>query len=289
MKIFARIMSAICIVAAVAVFFFLPVANIDGIKGKDFREMRITLTGDLKKIQAELEDSWLNVHEDLDDNDLPDSKSAIKSRFKETETLLKNTLDEEISFFELFTFSAKAPRYLKETALLLETTVVADLIFETSDYVYLEDVEDVVDTVDGVEIVFALVIVFFGALGLFSLATLVLHLINKINAFKIVFFVLIALLVAGLCVAFPMITNAVDDMAGLPERLEDIALQITVFPFLAAVLALVPVILDIVLFAKRRKEKKLQAQQAAWQPPVQEVPQVQEQAAPQTAESVVEQ
>jgi hypothetical protein len=65
----------------------------------------------------------------------------------------------------------------------------------------------------------------------------------------------LTILVVGFCVAAPLVSDLIVDSAVNIPALEDLVLTITVTPFISVVLAIVPVVLDIIF---ERKNKKME-------------------------------
>ena len=255
-KILVRIIGAIFLLAAVFVMFATPWLQINDINRKELREFRAIATEDLEMTQDILLEGIEmseDFEDDLKDNDLPYSKGKIKSRIKDVDGLLKSLADTEISFQEVTSLAFTAPGLIADTENFLETEVSA-YIFEESQLVTTEDIDEVLDNMMGLDIVFYLVgavIILFVALGVVSAIT---HCLNKARFIKYIYIVFLVLLVVGLCVVLPMVSDIIQSEGNFTEGAEDISLGITVMPFIAVALTVVPVVLDII-FERKNKTK----------------------------------
>ena len=149
-KYIIRIIGALCIIGAVAAMFLLSWFKIDGIKRSDLRNLRDDTCGVIKYVgdsfveKVSVDD---NFSEELKDNDLPSSRSAVKKQFREIGDLLEGLLDENISLQEVLTLSIKAPGIIEDAENLVDSSVGASLISVVTDYQVNEAREENPDAV----------------------------------------------------------------------------------------------------------------------------------------------
>lgn len=262
-KILIRIVGSLCILASLAVLFLVPSVKLEDVSRKDLRTYRKTLTGDLELVQETLLytlSDYLSkddLQDDLQDCDLPSSKTQIKNRFSETKNLLTKLLDEEISLKELMDLSMKAPRYIDDTENLLETNYAAELIFETSEIVYIEDVEDVIEVADDLKMLFWGILIFFFSVIAFGVVAAVTHSLPWLRFIKYFFLFMLVLTVVIISVGVPLLNELIQDEFTLAEELEDMTLAASILPYTAILLAIVPVVLDIIFERKKPENKEI--------------------------------
>lgn len=257
-KILIRIIGALCIVASLYVLFMTTWVKVDGIKRSDMRKIKEQVSTELNAIHNELKNGILvneNLKDELKDNKLPYTSGQLKRTFKETETLLLETIDDEVSFKELFLLSAKLPGFVKDAEALLEANLVSNLVFETSEYYYAEDVEEVVDAVADYTYIFYIVIGVMAIIILLGVISAVTHVMNKRRFIKYFYIVIVLALVCGICILMPMAMNSVKDTMELSGVVEDIELKATIMPYVTLLLVAVPVVLDIIFEKKKKVEE----------------------------------
>ena len=257
-KTLIRIIGALCIVASLYVLFMTTWVNVDGIKRSDMRKIKEQFTTDLDAIEKELQNGIKyseGLKDELKDENLPYTSGKLKRAFKETESLLLETIDDKVSFKELFLLSAKLPGYVKDTEAMLGTSLVSTLIFETSEYYYAEDVEEVVDAVADYTYIFYIVIGVMVLIVLLGVISAVTHVMNKRRFIKYFYIAIVLVLVCGICIALPMAMNSVKDTMELSEVVEDMELKATLMPYVTLLLAAAPVVLDIIFEKKKKVEE----------------------------------
>lgn len=278
-KYLIRVIGALCILGALALMFMPGWVTLDGISRRDLRNIRSDIDG---VFDAALDDfTHYNEHNDaftdeLKDCDLPHTRSSIKSRFKEVTHLTEELLDDTVSLQELLTVSIKAPGMMTDMENLLSSRKVSSAFFgSAAEYILYvgtqatgeeydsevvgvaadelekaaEDGLDVVSEISPLFVLLAGVLILILALGVAAAA---LHICNKGRWVKYLFLSVLVVLVAGSCVAFPMASGILADSLDDMSAFEDLALQITVTPFIAVALAIVPIVLDIIFERKKR-------------------------------------
>ena len=256
-KLFIRIAGSVCVLAALAVMLFPTWVQIDGISRKDVRTTRNGLvtgleyaeTTLLRALDGEYADRY---QDDLKDNDLPSRKSQIKKSFRETETLIKELVNTEISLREALWVAVEAPGYIKNTENFLSTDYCASTVFSVFEQpeVYQEFVQDMVDEASaytGIMIVAVILLIMLIALGC---AVAVTYSMDRLRFLKYIFISALAVMVVGLLIALPIITEIVQDVSD--PMMEEMKLTVTAMPFMSVLLAAVPVVLDIIF--KRKKQ-----------------------------------
>ncbi len=253
-KLLIRIVGSLCIIASLAIIFFSTAVQVEDVSRKDMRAIRQQLTNDLEAVQDSvlLEIKILDDYkEELKESGLPYTKSRINRRFSQTEELIEELINDEMSMREVLTISAAAPRYISDTQKMLDTSICASHIFKASEYVYQDDVEDIVDTFSQYAWVFILVLCFFLFFILLGCASAATHCLNKVRFLKYIFIGCLVLIVLGLTISLPILNNVIQDQFTLPEQLEDIRLKATLMPYVSVALAFVPMVLDI-LFERKK-------------------------------------
>ena len=263
--IIVRLVCAICIVLSLLLTFLPTWIKIDGVSRKDLRTMRLETLNDLDLVKDALLSSYNSydissyssdsLEEDLDDCDLPSTKGAIKKRFRETEALVKELYNEDISLKELCKLSYEIPKYINDTENLLETDICLDLIDEASENIAAEDIENTVDSVIYLKPVFYFIIGLFILIILIAVASVVTELIGKLKFFKYIFCGLLLGLSLGLYIGVPVASEIVSDVALLPDYMDGMYLTVTIMPIIATLISLVPIIVDIVLSIINKTKK----------------------------------
>lgn len=258
-KILIRILGALFILGAVFIMFSTPWVKVDGIKRSEIKDLREVIDEDLNTTQETIlylvEDE--DFKDDMKDYDLPVSKAKIKERIKTTRTLSKNLLDMEISLQDLTTMSFQLPGLIRDTDNLLSTEYVADIVITDSQLMEQEDLEDLVESVEDFSLIFYLMGVLIIILVVLGVASAVTHCLNGGRFIKYIYLVFIVMLVVGLCVTLPMISEIIQSEDTFIEALEDMSLVVTPMPFIAVALMIVPIVLDIIF---ERKNKKMEEQ-----------------------------
>lgn len=284
-KYLIRTAGALCILGSLALIFMASFISLDGVKSRQWRELRKDTENMCQAVENRFLDEleYSDIFEDeLDDCDLPHTRSKLKSRFKDVENMLDTVMDDSIAMKDVLVLSTKAPMLVESMEEIVESDIVSETFFSAvaeyvvnkqiaqgiidygSDYLdiidattdmYIEDSEDTVDMISELSSVFVLLTVallFFICLGVVAAVT---HMFNKVRWIKYLYIAFLIALVVGFCIAAPLVSDLiVDNTAGVPA-LEDLTLKITVAPFISVVLAIVPVVLDIVF---ERKNKKME-------------------------------
>ena len=257
-KILIRILGALCILGAIFIMFSTSWVKIDGIKRSEIKEFRSIISDDLEMTQSVLlelsEDE--DGKDDLQDNDLPYTKGKIKSRIKTVDNLTQSLLDLEISFQDITTLSFTAPGLINDLDNFLSTEYASDIIFEESQLVVAEDIEDTLESVEDFSLLFYLIGALIVLLVVLGIASAVTHCLNRARFIKYIYLAFVILLVVGLCVTLPMITEIIQSEGTLTEGSEDMALAITPMPFISAALMVVPIVLDIIFERKNKKTEE---------------------------------
>lgn len=282
-KYLIRIIGSVCILAAVAVLFMPAWLEIEGLKRSELRELRSDISGMVESVGdtfADMASYSDDFKDELKDNDLPHTRSSIRKRFGEIEDLTEQLLDEKVSMYELLVLSTKAPGVVRDLENILDSSVsnafincltesiVEDAREENPDAYYSEenirnfenrlqsDLEDGIEAVSAVSsIVFtvlAAVLFLILALAVASAAT---HICNKGRWVKYFLLALMVVIVAVGAVCLPMVSDLIEE-ADLGDPFEDLSLQMTVMPYIALVLMLAPVVLDIIFERKKTENMK---------------------------------
>ena len=255
-KILIRIVGSLCIIASTYTLFMTNWVQIDGIRRKDMREIKTQITTELDTIGGFL-DTAINRNENLKDElrdyDLPYTSGQLKRCFRETEKFLLETVDEDISFKEVFVATTKLPQYIKDTESVLDSDLMSYVIFENSNYFYAEDMENVIDEVAEYTYILYIVAGVFVFIALLGLASAVMHMMDKRRFVKYFYIAIVLVLVCGICIALPIGLNYVKDGIDLPEMMEDVELKATFMPYVTLLLAIAPMVLDII-FEKKKQE-----------------------------------
>lgn len=259
-KIIIRLVGALCILATVAMMFLTTWVQIEDVKRQDLRQLRTQFTEDLAVAEETMQACREVYKEDLREYGLPTTSSKIKSRFRDTEALIKELVNPDISFNEVLWITKEIPAYIKDTEALLEIPELAEMLIRTDKSAeFMIDVESVEETIEAVapfRVLF--IIAFYIFILLIALACLsaITHMLNKGRWVKYIFLVLLAAIVAGVCVGIPVVSKDVLGEAYLISALADMSLRVTIMPYLTLALMLVPVVLDIIF---ERKTKKAEA------------------------------
>lgn len=118
-----------------------------------------------------------------------------------------------------------------------------------------ETAEETLEMASELSFVFILLAAVLILILVFGAASAILHVCNKGRWVKYLFLVLVVTLVAGSCVVIPMVSEALAATLSEMPAFEDMTLKMTATPFIAAVLTIVPIVLDIVF--ERKKEKTI--------------------------------
>lgn len=284
-KYLIRAVGALCILGSLALIFLTGFISLDGIKSRHWRELRSDTQNMCKAVEKrflfDLKYSEL-FEDELDDCDLPHTRSKLKSRFREIDDMTDIVLSDRIALKDVLVLSIKAPELVENIEGIMDSSIISDAFFSSvAGYVvekqsrqgiidcdpydrdiinataemYLEDSEESVEMISELSFVFVLLtaaLLMFIALGIISATT---HMFNKVRWIKYLYLAFLTILVVGFCVAAPLVSDLIVDSAVNMPALEDLVLTITVTPFISVVLAIVPVVLDIIF---ERKNKKME-------------------------------
>lgn len=260
-KLLIRLAGALFILASLAALILPTCIKVEEVSKKDFRECREEVTADLQTIENRLVAGleWNNspLKDDLKDNDLPSTKSSIKKRMKDAESLAKELVNPELSLKEVLSITGKAPKYIKDTENFLDTTYCADYVFEVSELMAYEHIEDAVDGISSLRGVFVVITAFFVIFAALGVASAVTHCFNKVRYLKYIFLVFLILIVVGMSVAVPALNDVLQDEVELERRFQDMTLRVTVMPYISVALMIIPVVLDIIF--ERKNKMKVEA------------------------------
>lgn len=282
-----RIIGSLCILGALALMFLTPWINIDGLRGKEFREFKQKNEDTLELMESELLSAIQDddFKDDLRDAKLPYNKSGIKNKIEEINDLLDTLYAGSISFYDLAILSVKAPALITDMNDLVQT----DFLYDSSvmehiamnnlnlewDYYYecyvnpdtdemysassvakhvnelTANTEDNIATLKSYNAVFYSTLFLMGLIALLAVIAAVTNVLNRGRGIKYVFAVLLILLVVGTCVGLPMLNTALYQTGEAMPILEEVTLSITVMPFLAAALSVTSLVLDA--FSERKE------------------------------------
>lgn len=252
-----RAIGALCIIAAL-LLLVLPVSvRIDGVKSKAFKEMRNESEEDFDKMCyrmiAMLDQK--GFEEELEDNDLPSTRSSIKKMFKNASSVVNGMITDEFSMYALFEVMGGLTKYVEEFGKLADIkSNYLNTIVEDNGYMKLRDFEDIDDADDEIKLVATVVRVFFIVLAVICLAAVISRMFGRLAFFKYLFFILVCLIVGLLIGVTIVASSGLVDAFHLPEAFDDITVKMTAAPFIAMALALVPIVLDLIFKNKKTTE-----------------------------------
>ena len=258
-KIFVRIAGSLCVVAVLIMFFFTTWVQIEGVKARDMRNFRKQLTGQLEDIQDRLTSAlqYEHIKDDLRDNDLPRTKTGIKNRIGETKDILKELIDDKVSFGELFLVATKGPGYIAETERLLESTYCTDVIFyEGIDVVEMETVQQIADEAEQYVGVFYLVTIGLVIFVLLGCASVVVNIFGKLNVLKYVFLIIAVVVIFAVSIGIPYLSSFIQNELPLPSEIMDISLGVTAAPYITLFFVVAIIALDIVAIVQKKKKEE---------------------------------
>lgn len=282
-KYLIRIIGSLCILAAVAVLFMPACLKIEGVKRSEMKKLRSEVKGIVEDAGDYFADAVSysdDFKEELEDSDLPHTRSSVRKYFREIEDLTEELLNEEVSMYELLVLSVKVPGLVEDMENLLDSSagnvlidsvtnsIIEDAKEENPDAYYSDeninnfknrlqsDLEDGVEGVSEITSVLFTVLaaVFFLILAL-AVASAATHICNKGRWVKYLLLALMLVIVVGSAVCLPMVSGLIED-ADLGGAFEDLSLQMTVMPYIALVLMLAPVVLDII-FERKKADKNI--------------------------------
>ena len=280
-KYLIRIIGALCILGAMAVLFMPGSIRLDGIKRRDLRIIRNDLRG---QYAAGIDNTILFANQDESQDELrdcgfPHTKAKLKARSKEVTGMIDELLDGSVSMKELLIASCKAPGFLEEMQNLLESDYCSSVFFHGASYYALTEgsqanyrpgehvesskvtkhaekfekiTQDAIDEASEYTFVFSLLAGFLILLIVLAAASAATHICNKGRWLKYVLLAILVILVIGLCVALPVVSDILAEQTDMAMALEDLTLEITAAPFIAVALLLVPMVLDIIFERKKK-------------------------------------
>lgn len=274
-KIFARIVGSICILAVLLTLFLSAWVTIKDVSRKDLKQYRNQLITDLETVEQRLilriSVPHSDIKEDLKDNDLPATKTAIKNRVEEVKAIIEELLDTDISLKEVFVLTSKAPRYIEDTGNMLDISACADMVFKATELAAQDEVETIVEEADSLKGAFVAATIFFIVLIVLGCASAVTHSLNKVRFLKYIFLSLVLLLVVGVSIGVPVVNDLIQNEIYLLSGFEDVSLAVTAMPYICIALALIPVILDIIFERKKTNTMSVKTQTEGLQPSETEV------------------
>lgn len=260
-RILIKLFGVICILTSLILIFLPSCVTVNNISRKEFREFKTEVLGDLERVEEAVliafETDDFGIEEEFEDCDLPSTKGTIKKRFRETKSLLKDLMNENVSLKEVFTCAVEIPRFIEDTNNLLETDIAIQLITETSELVSVEEIEDIIDLVIPFKFVFNLITIFLCLVVVVALMAIIAQIINRMSIFKSIYLGITLSLSVALLAIIPFVSSNLAYLLSLPEYMEDISLNITAIPFISLAFALVPIILDTISYMKSKKQRRI--------------------------------
>lgn len=286
-KLLLRFVGAICILGALALMF-LP--NWFLIEDADRREVR-ALRSDISGMLGAASDAFVEQTSDdffrseLKDYDLPHTRSSIRNRFEQYANMVDSLMEQSISLKKLLHVSLQAPGMIQDASNLSDSFCAETFYQSTAKYVLFEgtraytgsdqvttqDVEKtarllktnstpLIETLAEFRSCFYLAAALLILIFLLGIAATVGHICNKGRWLKYLFLVIQLALVAGSCIAIPMVAELLTDTASTLPAFADASLKITSTPFLAIGLLIIPILLDITCERKIEKKKTEEVQ-----------------------------
>ncbi len=252
-----RVTGSICIIVSVFIMFLTSIISIGGVTKRDLREYRKYVVEDLNEVEDYLLANFDYIKEDLKENELPFTKTALRKAFNKAEHMVKTLIDSRVSVKELISYAVKIPSIINNSSKLLETDYTYDKIMNTTNNVERDEFAALIDEGATVKIVASLVIVFFVLLIIFSLFTGVFNIINRMNFAKYILFGIFLIMSIALMIGVPIISEMISESEVLPKVIEDLTLHATGIPFVATSMAAVPIIIDIVCKVKSKRKGEL--------------------------------
>ena len=280
-KYLLRAIGTLCILGSLALIFMTSFIQIDGVKSRDWRKFR----DNTESICENMEDSFLDNLEDsdifedeLEDCDLPHTRSKLKALFKDVDTVSETITSEEYALKDVLVLSLKAPKVINSLEGITDSSIVSRTFFtviashvveqqsregiidcspydegviEATAEMYMNSSDDTFELVSELAPVFiglAAALIVFAVLGLISAIT---NMFNKGRWVKYLFLVLMIGLVVGFAIAAPAISTMITDNMMNTSNLSDLVLKVTFTPYIALALAIVPVVLDIIFERKK--------------------------------------
>lgn len=283
-KLIVRIAGSICILAALALAIFPAWVQVGGVDREDTRDLKKAMTrtkededGE-KGLLPQLKDFLIEAvdsddetvreaaKEDLKNYDLPATKNAIKKRFdKHTETA-ELIFQDQFSAIDLINLSMNIPSFAEDTANMAEM-----LTADSEGDEVLDTIADITDGIKDADFVFIAIIAYLAIFVLLGVGAAVANAFGKLRALKYIFFILLLISVLVVCIGLPMATEALlaeIDLNGDPriadvsieDYISELTLTGTAVPYISALLALAPIILNIATKDKQNDKKKIESE-----------------------------
>ena len=274
-KFLIRLIGSLCILASLALMLMPGWIQAKDVDRKALRDTRSDVEGMLAAAEDRyllLLDNMSGFKEEVKDYDLPYTPSRVKSRFRQLGNLSDSLLDRDLSLFELYTLSMKAPEVLEDVENLLDSDAADAVFIAVAQYTLSEssqanpdsslsasELSDfyqdaALDSLEGIfDVSFLLMIpaVFIILVVTLAIVSAVTHMCNKVRWFKYLYLFILVAMVAGTCVALSLTSDMLAELVKTVPAFADMRLQITITPFIAVALMFVPMILDIVYERKK--------------------------------------
>lgn len=268
MKVLVRIIGAGCLVAAVFIAFTAAWLQLDNVTSSDLRTAKKSTLQDMEMVKIGFLAAYdldPNIKAELENANLPDTKTSIKRRFSETESLLDKWFSGDISLAMVYELCGEAPRYLEDTSSLLNSNI-PDTVFGFSKNFTTLGMDEVIDEAIMYDEIFdwakiiLLVFIGLGALAAFT------QLFRPTQFVKYFFIVLLGGMAIASYVIVPSLSDEISGILFLNKDLENLGLTVTMSPLFAFVLSLVPVVLDIIFERNKGKKPERSAPAPAYAP-----------------------
>lgn len=261
-KIFIRIIGSVCILAAVLMLFMSTSVTVKDVSRNDMREYRNMITTDLQAVEdaliAEISRPYSEVKAELKDSELPATKSSIKKSINELETIFVEAVNFDISLKEVFEILRKAPRLIEDLDNLFSTSLSKQIVLKETGLTGLveEDVQSAIEIGNDYKGAMVAVVIFIVLFAILGLAAATTHSLNKVRWLKYIVIVLLILVVVGISVGVPVLNDLIQNEFEPEVGFEDMTLRVTAMPYICVVLAIVPVVLDIIFEKNKIKKEK---------------------------------
>lgn len=268
-----RTLSVLLILASLLLLFLPSAVKISGVKASEWRELRnetvealeeskenflIGLEGNLSK-----EESYSGIgniqsyipkeqfKDDLKDSGMPSSSIAIKKTYNKIIGIVKELVNNEVSFKEIFTAALFVPEAIKYSESLLEfKETESGKAFNISK----KDTEGLIDILESIRAVAILILAFFLFIILMGLFAAVTQAIGKMTFVKYIYFSLVAILSIALMVG-PFLLNGTFANLGLAEPFEKVVIYPNFISLIAVVLtALLSLLVPVFIGKSKAKE-----------------------------------
>ena len=252
-----KITSALCVIISVILFFFTSTVVFSNIRGSEVRAFRKEILANIDNVKDDVVERYEydRFVEEMEDNELPETKGAAKRRIREVRNTFETLLDGKISIMDIVNFSSKAPGLIIDTENLLETDFAKAVLKNAGPDAY-EEVSDTMDYISDITFPFEAIIAFFAILALLGIVSAVLSVFNKASVVKWIYFIILTLVVVAISIGVSLISPELPYMLNLTGDMEDMIITTTASPYLSVVFALASVILGIVIKKKEKKTAK---------------------------------